>query len=176
MSSIADKPLRYLQGYPAHTIAQVQKLMAEDGLGPWLKTRYPSAHAVRTDKALFDYVQDLKQTHLRSTEPLTKVRFDSKLATLAQALGTHSDVARVQGNKLKAKREIHVAALFREVPLGFLKMISVHELAHFKERDHNKAFYQLCSHMEPDYHQLEFELRVYLTHMDTSGTRLWGGS
>jgi len=44
----------------------------------------------------------------------------------------------------------------------FLRMIVVHELAHLKEFEHNKAFYQLCCHMEPDYHQLEFDLRVFL--------------
>ena len=42
-------------------------------------------------------------------------------------------------------------------------MIVVHELAHLKEREHNKAFYALCMHMEPDYHQLEFHLRLWLT-------------
>jgi len=42
----------------------------------------------------------------------------------------------------------------------------VHELAHLKEREHDKAFYQLCQHMAPDYHQLEFDLRLYLTQLD----------
>jgi predicted metal-dependent hydrolase len=42
----------------------------------------------------------------------------------------------------------------------------VHELAHLKEREHDKAFYALCCHMEPGYHQLEFDLRLYLTHLD----------
>ena len=42
-------------------------------------------------------------------------------------------------------------------------MIVVHELAHLKELDHNKAFYQLCEYMLPEYHQREFDLRVYLT-------------
>jgi predicted metal-dependent hydrolase len=32
-----------------------------------------------------------------------------------------------------------------------------------KEREHGKAFYALCLHMEPDYHQLEFDLRLWLT-------------
>lgn len=41
-------------------------------------------------------------------------------------------------------------------------MIVVHELAHLKERDHDKAFYQLCLHMEPNYMQYEFDCRVYL--------------
>ena len=45
-------------------------------------------------------------------------------------------------------------------------MIVVHELAHLKEPEHNKAFYQLCTHMAPDYHQLEFDLRLYLTHLE----------
>jgi predicted metal-dependent hydrolase len=63
--------------------------------------------------------------------------------------------------------------LFKTVPDEFLKMITVHELAHLKERAHDKAFYQLCTHMAPNYHQLEFEVRVYLTHMETSGARLW---
>ena len=46
-------------------------------------------------------------------------------------------------------------------------MIVVHELAHLREKDHNKAFYQLCQHMLPAYHQYEFDLRVYLTWRDT---------
>ncbi len=176
MTSIAKMPLKYLQGYPPTTIAQVQQLIAEDGLGAWLLDKYPKGHALRTDSALFEYVQAIKQTSLRGTEPLTKALFDSKLGVLAQALGTHSNVARVQGNKLKAKREIRVASLFKDVPLEFLRMIVVHELAHFKERAHNRAFYQLCSHMEPHYAQLEFELRLYLTHLELAGKLLWGGT
>ncbi|MHB1589998.1 MAG: YgjP-like metallopeptidase domain-containing protein [Sulfuricella sp.] len=50
-------------------------------------------------------------------------------------------------------------------------MIAVHELAHLKEREHDKAFYQLCAHMEPEYHQNEFNLRLYLTHVDLCGKR-----
>jgi predicted metal-dependent hydrolase len=73
----------------------------------------------------------------------------------------------VQGSKLKAKREIRVASLFKETPGEFLRMIVVHELAHLKEKAHDKAFYQLCTHMEPQYHQYEFDLRVYLTAMET---------
>ena len=48
-------------------------------------------------------------------------------------------------------------------------MIVVHELAHLKEKEHNKAFYQLCRHMQPNYHQLEFDVRVYLTHLEDVG-------
>jgi predicted metal-dependent hydrolase len=48
-------------------------------------------------------------------------------------------------------------------------MIVVHELSHLKEKEHNKAFYQLCQHMLPEYHQIEFDVRVYLTHLEEVG-------
>lgn len=48
-------------------------------------------------------------------------------------------------------------------------MVVIHELAHLKERQHDRAFYQLGSHMEPAYHQLEFDLRLYLTQMELTG-------
>ena len=77
----------------------------------------------------------------------------------------------MQGNKLKAKREIRIASLFKDGPPEFLRMIVVHELAHLLERNHDKAFYQLCQHMEPDYHQLEFDLRLWLTARELDGSR-----
>lgn len=165
--------LKYLQGYPTATLTQVEQMLQQDKVADWLLQKYPQAHTVRTDKALFDYVQALKQDYLRGAEPVNKVLFDSKLHVVKNALGTHTSVSRVQGNKLKAKREIRIASLFKNVPDEFLRMITVHELAHLKEKAHDKAFYQLCKHMEPDYHQFEFEVRVYLTHLETSGVRLW---
>jgi len=45
-------------------------------------------------------------------------------------------------------------------------MIVVHELAHLRERAHDKAFYALCRHMAPDYHALEFDTRVWLTALE----------
>ncbi|MES2281405.1 MAG: YgjP-like metallopeptidase domain-containing protein [Pseudomonadota bacterium] len=166
-------PLKYLTAYPASLQLQVQQLLDQGQLGAMLLKKYPQAHGVRTDRALYDYVMTLKSDYLRSSEPLSKVAFDSKLHVIAHALGTHTTVSRVQGNKLKAKREIRVATLFREGPEEFLRMIAVHELAHIKEKAHDKAFYQLCTHMEPNYHQYEFDLRVYLTHMDVAGKLDW---
>jgi predicted metal-dependent hydrolase len=174
MKSIADVRLKYLQGYPDDTLAQIEKLIAGKGLGHWLGHKYPQSHGIRTDRALYDYVQGLKQEFLRGAEPLSKIAFDSKLQVVKHALGTHTTISRVQGSKLKAKREIRVASLFKEVPTEFLQMIVVHELAHLREREHDKAFYQLCTYMQPNYHQVEFEVRVYLTHRDLLGERLWG--
>ena len=115
----------------------------------------------------------MKARCLRNAAPIDKVAFDSKLQVIAHALGTHTAHSRVQGGRLKAKHEIRIAALFRDSPPAFLQMIVAHELAHLRETAHNKAFYQLCEHMAPGYHQVEFELRVYLTHLDGGGARLW---
>ncbi|MDO8926127.1 MAG: DUF45 domain-containing protein [Sideroxyarcus sp.] len=156
----------YLSGYPAHLIAQVQDLIAQDKLAELLRQKYPQAHDVRTDKALYDYVQEIKNEHMGNVGQLSKVAYDSKLHVIKNALGTHTTISRVQGGNLKSKREIRIAAMFREMPAEFLRMIVVHELAHMKEREHGKAFYQLCMHMEPDYPQLEFDLRAYLTYLE----------
>jgi len=84
-------------------------------------------------------------------------------------LGLHTIISRVQGGKLKSKNEIRVASIFKNMPEEFLKMIVVHELAHLKEKDHDKAFYKLCEYMEPRYHQYELDLRLYLTYIDKHG-------
>jgi hypothetical protein len=161
--------LKYLIGYPDNITDQARQLIDSRQLGDMLLKKYPAVHAVRTDKALYDYTVDLKNTWLKQSQPLSKVIYDDKIKDLHQALGLHTFISRVQGGKHKAKNEIRVASLFKNVPLEFLKMIVVHELAHLKEKDHNKAFYKLCQHMEPNYHRLELDLRLYLTHVDLFG-------
>ena len=163
----------YLAGYPAALAAEVLRLIEQNRLADQLLRKYPLAHELRTDKALYDFAQELKSSYLRNAGQLSMVCFDSRLQVMQQALGMHTRIARVQGGKLKSKREIRVAAVFREMPQQFLRMIVVHELAHLKESAHDKAFYQLCRHMEPDYHQLEFDLRAYLCYLDAAGTPLW---
>lgn len=162
--------LTYLQGYPESLLAQVQTLIEQNRLGDVLQKRYPDTHSIGNDSALWDYTQALKNRYMRSAPPLNKVMYDNKIHVLKNALGLHTAVSRVQGGKLKAKAEIRVATVFRHAPEAFLKMIVVHELAHLKEKDHNKAFYQLCCHMEPQYHQLEFDTRLWLTHLSLKGS------
>ena len=163
----------YLAGYPIELAKQVQQLIKQGLLTNILLQKYSHAHAMRSDKALYDYVLEIKDLYLRNAGQLSKVAFDGKLHVIQHALGTHTRISRVQGAKLRTKREIRIAELFKEMPLEFLRMIVVHELAHIKEREHNKAFYQLCRHMEPDYHQLEFDLRAYLTYLEATGQPLW---
>lgn len=165
--------MKYLTGYPEDVRAQVRQLIQQGRLGDILLKKYRTAHDIRTDKALYDYVFDLKSRFLRNAAPINKVAFDSRIQVIQHALGLHTAISRVQGSKLKANREIRIASLFREVPLEFLRMIAVHELAHLKEKEHDKAFYQLCTHMEPEYHQIELDLRLYLTHVDLCGKLAW---
>lgn len=155
-------PLKYLQGYPESLQGQVRRMIEEQRLGEYLERRYPQRHQVQSDKALYGYVQQLRQSHLKSAPSIDKVLYDNRLDLTHRALGLHTAVSRVQGGKLKAKKEIRVAALFKEAAPEFLQMIVVHELAHLRESDHNRAFYKLCEHMMPGYAQTEFDLRCYL--------------
>ena len=161
--------LKYLNGYDTQLKVQVQTLIDQNKLGEYLLSKYPKTHDYTTDKSLYSYVQELKNTHMRNASPISKVLYDAKIRDLNAALGTHTFVSRVQGGKLKAKNEIRISHVFKKVPEAFLRMIVTHELAHIKEKEHNKAFYKLCTHIEPAYHQFEFDLRLYLTYSDRFG-------
>ncbi|MFT2090041.1 YgjP-like metallopeptidase domain-containing protein [Paraglaciecola sp. 2405UD69-4] len=162
-------PLSYLSHYPQHLQTKIQQLLYEDKLGGWLRSRYSSMHKVSNDNDLREYVISLKNHYMKKTQPLSKVVYDSKIHIVNHALGLHTYVSRVQGGKLKSKNEVRVSTLFKNTPEKFLNMIVVHELAHLKEKQHNKAFYKLCEHMMPEYHQVEFDVRVYLTELEHSG-------
>ena len=168
----ADPTAKYLAACTPEIRAQVRLLIAEGRLAERLERRYSERHDITSDGALYGYVTALKSRYMRSAGPLAKVRYDSRLHLTHQALGTHTAVSRLQGGNLMAKREIRIASLFREAPAAFLRMIVVHELAHLKEREHDKAFYALCTHMAPDYHQLEFDVRLWLTVMETREVRV----
>ena len=84
---------------------------------------------------------EYSSSFLRLLESLTR--------EIARLIQRADDEKRLPPAKLQASEE-------------FLRMIVVHELAHLRERDHNRAFYQLCEHMQPGYAQLEFDLRLFL--------------
>lgn len=165
-------PSKYLNHYPPNIKEQVSKLIKNNKLGSHIISKYPNAHNYTNDKALYSYTMDFKNTHMRNSPPLSKVVYDSSINVISHALGVHTYISRVQGSKLKTKNEIRVASIFKHMPEPFLRMIVVHELVHFKVKEHDKTFYNLCTHIEPDYHQLEFDTRLYLTHMELNG-KLW---
>ncbi len=145
-------------------------MIDQDTLKTFLLNKYPAPHKILNDALLREHVLQLKNRYLKKSSPLSKVVYDNKIHVINNALGLHKYVARIQGNKIKSKNEIHIAVVFKKAPQAFLDMIAVHELAHIKEKEHNKAFYQLCQHMLPEYHQLEFDMRLYLTQLDIDGS------
>ena len=161
-STLDSSSLHYISHYPEHIQAQASTLINSGRLGDYIAQKYPTKHDVQSDKALYQYINEIKQQYMRKSSSLSQVSYNSKLQVLHRALGVHTYQSRVQGSKLKAHNSITVASLFKEAPQEFLRMIVVHELAHFKEKEHNKAFYQLCCHMEPDYHQFELDTRLWL--------------
>ncbi len=156
--------LVYLGAYSSSLQEQVRDLLRGDrsALAAVLLRKYPQPHVVRTDKALYQYATEIKNRHLRNADAVNKVVFDSKIHVVRHALGLHTTLSRVQGGRLAAKHEIRIASMFKQVPDEFLRMIVVHELAHLREKQHNKAFYQLCEHMEPGYHQFELDVPVFV--------------
>ncbi len=154
--------LKYIQGYPPHLVEQVAQLIESGKLVAWFEQRYPERHVIQSEKALFDFTMALKNQYMKKTAPLSKVVYDGKIHLINNALGLHSYVSRLHGSKLKAKNEIRIASVFKQAPEPLLRMLVVHELAHLKEKEHNKAFYQLCCHMEPNYHQLELDARLFM--------------
>lgn len=164
--------LKYLQHYPIALQDKIRQLQSQDLLGEYIEQRYPQTHTIQTDKALYQYANEIKQEFLRNAPLLDKVHYDNRLSIEHHALGLNTAISRVQGGKLKAKKEIRVSPCFKPAPADFLRMIVVHELAHLKERNHDKAFYQLCQHMEPNYHQLEFDCRVYLLWKSESSPKI----
>jgi len=168
------RELKYLNHYPEQTKNRVRQLIQNGGLQKHILKKYPNSHSFKNDKALFSYTMKIKNEYMKKSAPLSKTIYDGKINVIHNALGTHHYISRVQGSKLKAKNEIRIASMFKSVPEEFLEMIVVHELAHFKEKEHNKAFYKLCEYMQPNYHQVEFDLRLYLTHVDISGKfQMW---
>ncbi|MCY9870619.1 M48 family metallopeptidase [Vibrio barjaei] len=161
-----NSSLKYIAGYPQNLIEQVSSLIESGRFVAWFEKRYPERHQIQSEKALFDYTMDIKQRYMKKTAPISKVIWDNKIHLINNALGLHTYVSRSHGGKLKSKNEIRIASVFKHAPEPLLRMLVVHELAHIKEKEHDKSFYQLCCHMEPDYHQLEFDARLFMIYQE----------
>ena len=160
--------MKQIAHYPKQVLEQVKALIENKKLSNYIKSKYPTKHNFGNDKALYNYVMDFKNEYFKKYQ-VSKAIYDGKINIIDNALGMHTFVSRVQGGKLKAKNEIRVASMFKNMPEEFLEMIVVHELSHFKEKEHNKAFYDMCTHIMPNYHQVELDLRIYLIHLERFG-------
>ena len=154
--------LAFLDTYPDKVQNKIRTLIEEDGLDAYLNDLYPEKHKINTDKALFAYVQNLRKTYMRKAPPAHKVVFEDKNETVYNALGDTINDLILTDNGHKIKNVIRIAELFQNAPLELFHMVVVHELAHTKEREHDRNFFRLCRHMDDDYEQHEFDLRLYL--------------
>jgi hypothetical protein len=159
----------YLSAYSEQIQQQVETMSAENKLASYLLSKYSEKHDINNDKSLRQFVMSMKNQYLKKSAPLSQIKYDDKIHIINNALGLHTYASRLQGNKLKRKNEIRIGSLFKQSPKAFLTMIVVLELAHLKEKDHNKAFYHLCQSMLPEYHQVELDLRIYLTQLEYMG-------
>ncbi len=160
--------LPYLSGYSDELRQQALELLQADKLLKRIEERYPDRHRIQSNRDLGRYVQELKARHLRSSAPLGQVRFDDRLHHAHQALGLHTTRTVSHGKRLRKSRSLSVASLFKHCAPEFLRMIVVHELAHMKHHEHDRDFYRLCTHMEPEYHRYELDLRLLLTAQEWS--------
>jgi hypothetical protein len=67
--------LKYLAGYSATITDQVYKLIDNDKLAELLLKKYPVAHNIRTDKALYAYAVDMKNQFLRQSSPVRSAKW-----------------------------------------------------------------------------------------------------
>ena len=158
--------LQYFQGYSEDIKIQVEKLINNGKVKNYLLSKYPRSHEIKSDKLLYEYANEIRKMYMRNTPPLSKVMYEKQKELVQSALGTHSFVSRNHGGKLKSKHEIRISSALINAPKEMLELLVVHELAHFKEKDHNKSFYKLCENMLSEYHQIELDLRLFLVLND----------
>ncbi|MCF2908024.1 DUF45 domain-containing protein [Pseudoalteromonas sp. DL2-H2.2] len=167
--------LQYFAHYPSSLQAQIKPLLEGDKLATYFRAKYPHGHQCQSTQALYDYCHDYKNKYLKNVPRLHKVSYAKGRDLMTGTLGHHSQTRKQHGGKVKTRYEIALSQQLKYAPEAVLRALVVHELAHFKELDHNKAFYQLCCHMEPDYHQLELDLRLFIV-LDRLGANFYHSS
>jgi predicted metal-dependent hydrolase len=162
----------YFQGYSQSVRDHFEHLIKNGHIRSYLLKKYPIGHQINTDKQLFEYANKLKQKFMKKSPQINKVKYEKQKDLIRNALGTHTFISRNHGGKLKSKHEVRVALSLKNAPEEMLQMLVVHELAHFKEKDHNKAFYNLCQYMQPNYCEVELDTLLFLSLVD-QGEKLY---
>ena len=65
-------PLPFLSGYAEPLLDQVRQQLAAGTLGSHLARRYPAAHTIRTDGALYAHASALKARWLRNAPAMPR--------------------------------------------------------------------------------------------------------
>jgi predicted metal-dependent hydrolase len=154
--------LSFLDTYPEKIQTKIHTLIEEEGLEEYIRELYPENHKIITDKELFEYVQDLRKKYMKKAPPAHKVVFDDSNSTVYYPLGLKDNELILNDNGHKIKNVMRIASLYKNAPLELFHMVVAHELAHTKEREHENNFFRLCHHLDGDYSQHEFDLRLFL--------------
>jgi hypothetical protein len=110
--------LKYLAGYPPHVLDRVRALLAEHRLGTMLADKYGDPHRVRNDGQLYEYVQALKERHMRKAPRWSKVLYDSSCSVKRRG-HPHGDLTRTGRQAQGQPRDPHrhrVPRCARRVP------------------------------------------------------------
>jgi hypothetical protein len=87
---IVPLALPYLSGYAPSLQNQVRDWLLAGKAGEWLLRKYPQAHAVRTDRALYDYVDALKAAISAQCGAVAQGGLRQQDSCGAQCLGLHA--------------------------------------------------------------------------------------
>ena len=167
MSGLA--PLKYW--LPPHLVAQVRELSTSQQTG--LLCKEMPAPCVRNDRALYD-VSGLKAGRLR-TPPLQQRCFGTwlKLASLHNALGTHTGWRGAGRQAAHPARDPRIADVFREAP-----PVSGDDRRHeppLKEPAHDRRFISCAAtSSRPITSGLEFDVRNLAVLGRGGRAALWG--
>lgn len=156
----------YFKGYPQRIRDHFEHLIQNGHAKAYLIKKYPVGHKINTDKQLYEYTNEIRLNFMKKSPQAHKVKYEKQKDLIRNALGTHTFISRNHGGKLKSKHEIRIAASLKNAPEAMLKMLVVHELAHFKEKDHNRSFYNLCEYMQPNYCEVELDTLLYVSLVD----------
>lgn len=164
---------KYLRGYSDNIIMSVKKLVDTDKLGLYLKNKYKNVNNCKKDKELYNLAKEIKDKYMKKQKLPEKIFYDNKIELSNQALGLHSYIPVKHGKKYKMKNEIKISSRFKNLPYEFMENVLIHELCHLKEKNHNKAFYNLCRNIDDRYFEKDLDIRIYLTYVDIYKDNLW---
>ena len=142
--------LKYFKGYPEDLISKVSLLVDSNNLKSYLLNKYPNGHSIKSDKLLFEFTNSFKVEFLKKAPPLSKVIYEKQKDIIQNSLGNHTFISRSHGGKLKSKHEIRVSSVLKEAPEEMLTMLVVHELAHIKEKNHDRNFISIREYFTMD--------------------------
>lgn len=59
----------YFQNYPQEIRDKVDQLITSGQLRSYLLKKYPTGHQVNTDKQLYEYANNIKQSYMKNSPP-----------------------------------------------------------------------------------------------------------